>query len=456
MAVVLAATGVFIYERLESNLDRAVNRGLGARAADVAALAQQSDSGLREARGSATGRRPGELAQLITTHGGVLDSTPDVSTRPLMSPAALSIARHSGRVVVDARSAGDQPIRLLAEPVSAQGQRLVVLVGQSLQDRNRALSDLVDVLLLGGPVALLLACVAGYLLTGAALRPVEAMRRRAEEISAASLEQRLPPAGHDELGRLGRTLNEMLARIQASVAREHTFVSEASHELRSPLAMLRTELELIARDRPSGPALRGAVGSAIDETHRLSQLADDLLLLARADNQQLPIQQAGISVIELLHAAADRTRRRAGERNIQMTIDADADVRVWVDRDRIIQALDNLVANAIRYASTRVELTARVDEASVELHVTDDGPGFPTAFLAHAWERFARADAARAEDGTGLGLSIVRAIAEGHGGQAGAANRPNGGADVWMSLPRAGNHAAPERSRLSHTSLTGV
>jgi len=449
MAVVLAATGVFIYERLNANLDQAVDRGLNARAADVAALAQQSDSGLREARGAATTRRPGEIAQLIDAGGRVLDRTPGLSARPLISPAALNAARHAGGVFTDARSAVDQPVRLLAEPVSAQGQTLVVVVGQSLDDRNRALSDLADVLLLGGPAALLLASVAGYLLTGAALRPVEAMRRRAEAISAASLEQRLSPAGgHDELGRLGRTLNEMLARVQASVARERTFVSDASHELRSPLAMLRTELELIARDRPRGPALQAAVGSAIDETHRLSQLADDLLVLARADHQQLAIQAARVNVIELLGAAADRARRHAFRADIQITTNAPGEARVWVDRERVAQALDNLVANALRYASTHIELTARIDQASVELHVTDDGPGFPADFLPHAWERFARPDAARTEDGTGLGLSIVRTIAERHGGHAQATNQPNGGADVWMSLPRAADHAAtPEPVR---------
>lgn len=123
MAVVLAATGVFIYERLNANLDQAVDRGLNARAADVAALAQQSDSGLREARGAATTRRPGEIAQLIDAGGRVLDRTPGLSARPLISPAALNAARHAGGVFTDARSAVDQPVRLLAEPVSARARR---------------------------------------------------------------------------------------------------------------------------------------------------------------------------------------------------------------------------------------------------------------------------------------------------------------------------------------------
>jgi len=262
------------------------------------------------------------------------------------------------------------------------------------------------------------------------------MRRRATAISATDLDQRLPPAGdNDELGRLGRTLNEMLARIQASVARERSFFSDASHELRSPLAMLRTELELIARERPTGPALQSAAGSAIEETERLSRLTDDLLLLARADDHQLALRQGRASASELLHQAGDRVRPQVAAAEIQVSVDVPGDAYLDVDRDRIAQALDNLVANALRYARSHVELSARAQGASLELHVTDDGPGFPSSFLPRAWERFARADAARTEDGVGLGLAIVRTIAEAHGGTTQAANRPSGGADVWITLP---------------------
>jgi signal transduction histidine kinase len=438
MAVVLAATGAFVHERLAVNLNNSVDRALRARATDVAALAQQSDNGLRQARGAGPSRRPAGLAQLIDARGRVLDRTPGLSAQPLIAPAALAAARHGDRVVIDARLADAEPVRLLAESVRAQDQNLVVVVGQSLRDRNEALNDLAHVLLLGGPAALLLATIAGYLLTGAALRPVEAMRRRAAAISATSLELRLPPtASNDELGRLGRTLNEMLARIQASVARERTFVSDASHELRSPLAMLRTELELIARERPTGSALQTAVGSAVEETDRLSRLADDLLLLARSDDHQLTIRPTSVTATELLHAAAARASRQARSADPQITVSAPAHARVVVDHDQVGRALNNLLANALRYAKTRVELTARINDASLEVHVIDDGPGFPPHFLPHAWDRFARAEHARTEDRVGLGLAIVRTIAELHGGAAQATNRPGGGADVWITLPSA-------------------
>jgi signal transduction histidine kinase len=438
MAVVLAATGLFVHQRVESSLDSALNQSLRSQAADVAALAQQSDSGLTEARLNGVVGPNGQVAQIIDARGRILDQTPGLPSRPLITPAALAGGHGGVPVVSDAQAATDQPVRLLAAPVRAQGQRLVVVVGQPTQQRDRALSDLTDVLMLGGPAALLLASLAGFALTGAAFRPVEAMRRRAATISATDLDSRLPPAGgNDELGRLGRTLNEMLERIQRSVVRERTFVSDASHELRSPLAALRTELQLMARDRPTGHALQIATGSAIEETDRLGRLADDLLLLTRADHHGFALRKEIVAAADLFRAVIERARRGAPPAGLRITVSDPGATRVHADRDRVEQALDNMLANALRYAGAEIEMTARVWEESIELHVLDDGPGFPTDFLPQAWERFARADAARTDDGAGLGLSIVRTIAELHGGHASVANRPTGGADVWITLPGA-------------------
>jgi signal transduction histidine kinase len=449
MAIVLTATGLFVYQRQATNLDQTINRALHARAADVAALAQQSDTGLSDARPSGGHANRAELAQLIDASGRVLDRTQGLPGRPVLTPAAITAARRGATVVIDARLVGDPPVRLLAELVHAQDQKLVIVVGQSLQERNLALSDLRGVLLVGGPIALVLASLAGYLLTGAALRPVEMMRRQAANISATDLDQRLPAGGNDELGRLGQTLNEMLTRIHASVERERTLVSDASHELRTPLAVLRTELELIGRERPTGPALQTAISSAIEETDRLSQLADDLLLLARADDHQLTIDPSRLAATELLHQAADRARRQPNAARKQITIDAPHDAEILADQDRAGQAIDNLLTNALRHANTHVHLSARPNGTFITLHVIDDGPGFPPDFLPHAWQRFARADTARTEDGAGLGLAIARTIAEAHNGQAHATNTPTGGADVCITLPIAPQADQPGPGRRS-------
>jgi signal transduction histidine kinase len=433
MAVVLTATGAFVHQRVRSDLDAGIDSTLRARAADVAALAQQSDTGLRDARPSA-GRV--EMAQLITGSDRVLDRTAGVPQRALIRAAQVAAVRRGDRITTDVVLGTSGSVRLLAQSVRAQDQTLVIVVGQPLAERNRALADLSGVLLLGGPCALLLASLAGYLLTGFALRPVEAMRRRAAAISASELDQRLPlPDGEDELARLGRTLNEMLARVQASVARERTLVSDASHELRTPLAILRADLELIALERPAGSELESAVEVAIDETDRLTRLADDLLLLARADDHALALHRSRESAATLLREAGERGRRLATGGDVDISVDAEADAWVLVDRDRLGQALDNLVANAVRHAHSHVWLNTRARPGIVELHVTDDGPGFPPDFLSIAWERFARASSGRTEDGAGLGLSIVRTIAEAHDGEACAANGEGGGAQVWISLP---------------------
>jgi two-component system OmpR family sensor kinase len=397
MAILLAATGLFVRHRLVANLDNALGASLRSHAADVAALAQQSDTGLTDAKhNNGFGQRP-QLAQIIDAAGHVTDATAGIPRRPLLSAQALSQAR-AGSVVVDRMLvAPGQPVRLLAVPISAQGQRLVAVVGQSLQERDRAINDLSGVLLVGGPAALLLASIAGYALTGAALRPVEVMRRR-----------------------------------------ERSFIADASHELRSPLAMLRTELELMARDQPRGAELQAATASAIEETERLGRLADDLLLLTRADNQRYELRATPVSPGVLVHDAAARARRRAPAPAVRIGNGGDgAALLVMADRDRIAQAIDNMLDNALRHGGSDVELTARAAGGSVEIHVLDDGPGFPPEFLPRAWERFSRADTARTDDGAGLGLSIIRTIAELHGGRADAVNRPGGGADVWISLPAA-------------------
>ena len=437
MAIVLAFTGVFVRERLASNLDAAIAATLRARTADVTALAAQSDSGLREASQPAAGRRGTEFAQLINQSDLVIDRTPVLTQRPLLSATQLHQARTGRTVVADIVLNTDEPVRVSAVAIRAQDQQLVVVVGQSLAARNRAVDDLGAALLVGGLAALLLTAVAGYGLTGAALRPVEAMRRRAETISATTFDGRLPAAGgDDELGRLGRTLNDMLDRVQTAVERERTFVSDASHELRTPLAMLRTELELIARDKPTGELLEQAVNSAIDETDRLTHLTEDLLTLARADDDHVATRPVRIPALATLNAAAARARRRHPTKRIEITVRAAPDAVVFADVDRVGQALDNMLDNALRHATTSVELVAVCAELALELHVRDDGPGFPAEFLDRAWERFTRADSAHTENGTGLGLAIVRTTAELHGGQAHASNLDDGGADVWIVLPR--------------------
>jgi heavy metal sensor kinase len=432
MAVVLAATGLFLYLRLTTALDRALDQGLRTRAADVAALIQQTDTGLR------TGRNAGAdsgFAQVIGAKGQVVDATPGVAAQPLLTAAQAQQARLHASFF--ARKIGTAQVRLLGVPTTAQGQKLVVVVGVSLGPRAETLADLRRQLLFGGPIALVLASIAGYLLAAAALRPVERMSERAATISAASPGRRLPvPPADDEIARLGRRLNEMLARLERALERERMLVSNASHELRTPLSLMKTEIELALAEPDSAPVLVAALRSAAEETDRLSQLTDDLLLLARADSGELPLRRADVPAAELLGTIATRYQRRASDAGRTIEVVAPPGLVVRGDRRRLEQALANLVENSLRHGGGGVRLEAEERDGALELRVGDEGTGFPPAFVSRAFERFSRAEGARETAGAGLGLAIVAAIAQAHGGTATASNRPDGGADVTLRLPQ--------------------
>jgi heavy metal sensor kinase len=454
MAVVLAATGFFLYVRLESALDRTLNAGLRSRGQDVASLVQHSSSVLGE-RGSSGLLEEGEsFAQVVTLQGRVVDATPPLRAKSLLGPSELERAQRKPILVnVPPIGASDEPSRVLALPVDTQGRKLVVAVATSLESRNDALEGLRTQLLIGGPLALLLASLAGYALAAAALRPVESMRLRASQISGDP-DQRLPvPPADDEIRRLGETLNDMLDRLGAALERERGFVADASHELRTPLALLRTELELALRRPRSAEELERALRSAADETERLSQLAEDLLVIARADRGTLPLRAASGPVSELFARVAERFGKRAGAAGRALEI-AESQETVEGDGLRLQQALGNLVDNALRHGTGVVRLSATRRDGDLELHVTDEGAGFPPEFLEHAFDRFTRADEARTGGGAGLGLAIVEVIAHAHGGAGGAANLAEGGADVWLSIPARTAGSADDESRgPSHPSL---
>jgi len=437
MAAVLAGSGLFLYLRLSSHLAVALDRDLRLRAQDLAALV----SGPRPSLASDTRVRLVErgesYAELVDSAGRVVDATQPLGRVALLAPAELRRARRGPFYADRSRVPGlDEPSRLLATTVRRRGKPFVLVVGATLQDRAETLGSFRDELLIAGPIALALACGVGYLLAGLSLRQVEAMRIRASAISASTPGGRLPvPPTGDELERLGTTLNEMLERLEVALERERDFVADAAHELRTPLAALRTELELALRQARTPEELRAAVSRSSQETERLSRLADDLLLIARADRGRLPLRLEALDVDELFGSVVTRFDWRARELGKSVLVAPSRGLRVHGDRMRLEQALGNLVDNGLRHGGVAVELSAGAADGRAELHVRDNGAGFPPDFLGVAFERFSRADPARSGGGSGLGLAIVRTVAEAHGGSAAAANT-SGGADVWLSLPR--------------------
>jgi len=435
MAALLAATGVFLHARLAASLDQAIDDGLRARSAAVVAFVRQSDGGGTTLDLAGQGE---SFAQIVDARGRVMDATPAPGRVRLLSPQEVrrSLARP---ILVDHEEipGSDAAARLLASPVRRAGKApLVVVVGTSLESREEALDGLVVALLIGGPLALVLASAGGYALAALALRPVESMRRQASEISATDTGTRLPvPPADDEIRRLGETLNEMLDRLETALERERRFVADASHELRTPLGMLRTELELALRRERSAEELRAALLSASEETDRLARLAEDLLVLARADRGRLPLRVRQLSVASLFEDVRRRYAAQATEVGRELVVGQIDGLVVDADETRLEQALGNLVDNALRHGRGSIELGATARDGRLELHVVDRGPGLPADFAPRAFERFSRADEARTGPGSGLGLAIVQVIAEAHGGEAGAATRPDGSADFWLALP---------------------
>lgn len=430
MAVVLAVVGLFVYHRVGNELLATLDQALVAQARDE----RTAHPGAVDADSGRT------LVQLYRPDGRLIASRPQ--GLPGLLPRRLVLAGRTQHVWQNEELRLDgrrEAWRVLAAPT---GGGTIAVVARSLDPRSDSLENLRHELLIFLPLALLAASLGGYALAARALHPVEELRRRAQAVTAdeAALLP-VPPTG-DEISRLAVTLNDMLARLHEAVERERRFVADASHELRTPLALLQTELDLALRRPRTRDELESALRSAREETQRLSRLADDLLLIARADQGSLPIQREAVPAADLLSDAAGRFTSRADSLGRDVRVVA-TDAHVDADPIRVGQALLNLVDNALTHGAGDVELAAEEHDGFVELHVRDAGPGFPDAFRRHAFERFSRADEARSRGGSGLGLSIVELVARAHSGGAGLGSSPAGGADVWISLPRA---PAPSRS----------
>ncbi|MGI8749319.1 MAG: sensor histidine kinase [Thermoleophilaceae bacterium] len=445
MAVVFAGMGVFIYLRQGSELQDTIDQGLRSRAADITTLVREADSGLSESGRSPLTETGESVAQILDRRGRVVDAPPALRNRPIAGTATVRRATR-GTILVNRTTVptSDGETRLLATPVTANGDRLVVVVGASLEAREKSQHSLAAVLALAGLGALACAAAASFGVVSAALAPMEAMRRRAGAIQAAEPGARLPvPRAQDEVHRLGETLNSMLDRLEDAFTRERQFVSDASHELRTPIAILKGELELALWTNASPDELRAAISSAVEESDRLTELAEDLLVIARADHGRLPVRREDVDVHELLGTVSRRFQLRASEHGTEIVVEGEPGEAVEGDRLRLEQALGNLVENALRHGTGPVTLSAgRSSDQSAVLKVCDHGPGFGEGFAAYAFERFSREDSARARGGAGLGLAIVEAIVQAHGGGVRACNRRGGGAEVALIIPAAARDRA--------------
>ena len=435
LAVAFALGSWLLASELRNVVLRSVDAGLTAQLTTASRLAPSSQPSARPAALPAL--VPGDyILQLIDPAGHVRAAGPEDAGVPLLTAGQQQAARQ-GRFTVTTTIDGDAE-RIMAEPVPARPGWIAV-AGASLEAADGTVSALVTRLAIGGSIFIIISGVGAYLLARAALAPAERLPRAAAALSEQDPAARLPvPRTRDEIAALAGTMNDLLARLHSALARQRSFVADASHELRTPFAVLSGELELAARPGRTRAELADAVASAAAEAARLSRITDDLLTLASSDERQLIIRPAPADLARLLARSADQAARRAADSGVTLQISAMPGVTALVDPDRIRQAVDNLIDNALRFApaGSQIEISAAASGPDVTVSVADSGPGFPADFLPHAFQRFRRPDGgrARADGGAGLGLAIVEAIARAHGGTATASNRPAGGAVVQLRL----------------------
>jgi signal transduction histidine kinase len=320
---------------------------------------------------------------------------------------------------------------VVATGVTVRGAPAAILVAASLDDAAELTAAAGPVLGLGLPALLAIVGLITWFLTGRALAPVEGMRAEAEQISAGELQRRLPvPAADDEIGRLAHTLNAMLGRLESASLRQRRFVADASHELRSPLATLRSIADTLDREGSHGDE---AVADIRTEVDRLQHLVDDLLFLAREDETP-PLLRAEVDLDQTIRGVAAELRRGT---DVAIDTAAVGAVRVVGDPGALERIVRNLAANAVRHARSGVWIEAGVRDGDAVIAVSDDGSGIPEARWESVFERFVRLDEARGRSagGAGLGLSVVRAATRAHGGEARVVASRRGGTTVEVRIP---------------------
>jgi signal transduction histidine kinase len=366
------------------------------------------------------------VLQVLDRSGRVISATPNVAGQPVLADLAPGESREVA-VPFD-----DEHFLVIA--AAASGGRMVLL-GQSLEPVGESTSAVAGLVAIGFPVLLLVVGATTWRVTGRALAPVEAIRAEVDAISTRRLHRRVPePSGEDEIGRLARTMNRMLDRLEQASLRQRHFVADASHELRTPIATIRQHAE-VALSHPDLSATGELAGAVLAESLRMQGIVDDLLLLARADEGMLRPLQQPIDLDDLVLAEADRLRG-AG---VAVTIGGIAAARVVGDPAAVARVLRNLGDNAARHAKHIVAFGLSTEDGSALIFVDDDGTGIPTGDRDRVFDRFVRLDNARSRigGGAGLGLAIVAEIVALHGGTVVVLDSPLGGARLAARLPLA-------------------
>ena len=420
VGVALVVAAVAMVSFLDRYLREQVRTGARARAAAIDPVAPGSPlvSG---------GDPEEEFVQVLGADGQVLASSPNVQGQP-----ALVAVRPGETREIDEVPFEDGPFLVVA--VGDAGR--TVVVGRALEDARDATRALTGTLIVVMPLLIVVVAAVTWRVVGRALAPVEAMRQEVEAISTEELHRRVPaPPGDDEIARLATTMNRMLDRLEEGQVRQRRFVTDASHELRSPVASIRQHAEVALR-HPETTDLGSLAEVAHAESRRLQKIVEDLLLLSQIDEGTVRLREGPVDLDDLVHEDAARLRAATA---LRIDTDRVQGARILGDRDRLARLLRNLTDNAAAHARGAISLSLRRDDGWILLVVEDDGPGIAEGDRARVFDRFVRLEEARTRDsgGSGLGLSIVREIAALHGGTATVTEGSLGGARLEVSLPAA-------------------
>lgn len=428
-ALALVTAALFLVTRQRMTMTRDIETTSRLRADDVAAA---FDGGTLPTS-IAIPFEDRSFVQVIDATGEVAASSPNIEGEPPVATFTADSSRTAAHTVNDL-PIGDAPFRVVALTAGDSNKPSTVYVGSSLEPVDDAVKNLVLALSLGAPALLALVVGLTWLAVGRALRPVEQIRAQVANISEHDLHRRVPqPPEHDEIGHLAATMNTMLSRLEDAAARNRRFLSDASHELRSPLAGMRSQLE-VDLAHPGHADWQATEAGLLEETLHMQRLVDDLLDIAHRDEHP---RAERLDVLDVDEVVLDEVRRISTRGKVIVDARQVTAAQLSGDADALGRAVRNLLDNAERHAARRVTVAVTEDGDSIRIVVTDDGPGVPEDDRDRIFERFARADASRARDGggRGLGLAIARDIVAAHGGTLSLVDSPQGATFV-LELPQ--------------------
>ena len=446
LCLTLLVLGILAYSLIYYSLSRDIDAALHGVAKTIAEQAQKSDRtpippNLDELFRRFFGFSPANPYFEMLTPWARPRSAPRPSSPLPISPQVLQKALHGVPTFETLKSRGPYPVRVLIMPVFSAGRVTnVVQVGISLENMYRTLHHFVLIMGALFPLGLLLAGGGGWLLARRALSPVDHMTKAAQRISGEHLNERLLETGTgDELDRLARTLNEMLTRLDESFSQVRQFSADASHELQTPLTILRGEIEVALRSGRTMEEYRQVLTSSLEEIEKISRLVEGLMLLARADSGVLRMDHQPVALHELIAEIAARMQKMAADRGIGLHLEDLAPVTISGDREQLQRLLLNLIDNAIKYTPTggRISLSLSAEGDQAQISVTDTGIGLSADEQVQIFTRFYRAAEARSQSGggVGLGLCIAQSIAEAHGGKIQVLSHPGQGSTFTVVLP---------------------